>query len=121
MTRKDRKGGGLNMRLLTFDKLLTAFKKHLSIYGMKSAWGPGVDHLGQHLPLTINLPKNPDKKAKRINSNLSIDRLDNNIGYTVQNIIFIRNDENARKRDTSYEDCKIQIRLYEERFKNEME
>ena len=105
-----------NTRLLTFDELLTAFEKHKSIYGMRSAWGPGVDNLEQHLPITTILPKNPDKNAKRINSNLSIDRLDNTLEYTVQNIIYIRVDENARKRDTSYEDCKIQIRLHEERF-----
>ena len=110
-----------NKRFLTFDELLAEFEKHKSIYGMKSAWGPGPDHLDQHLPMTMILPGNADKKAKRIRSNLSIDRLDNNLDYTIQNIIFIRGDENVRKRDTTYEDCKIQIRLYEERFKNEME
>ena len=52
---------------------------------------------------------------------LSVDRLDSTKDYTLQNIIFIRGDENARKKDTSYEDCKIQMRLHEERFKNEME
>ena len=102
----------------TFDELLAAWEKHKSIYGMKSAWGPGPDHLEQHLPMTMVLPRNSDKKAKRIRSNLSIDRLDNNLDYTIQNIIFIRGDENVRKRDTTYEDCKIQIRLYEERFIN---
>ena len=110
-----------NKCFFTFDELLAAWEKHKSIYGMKSAWGPGPDHLEQHLPVTMVLPRNSDKKAKRIRSNLSIDRLDNNLDYTIQNIIFIRGDENVRKRDTTYEDCKIQIRLYEERFKNEME
>ena len=110
-----------NKCFFTFDELLAAWEKHKSIYGMKSAWGPGPDHLEQHLPMTMVLPRNSDKKAKRIRSNLSIDRLDNNLDYTIQNIIFIRGDENVRKRDTTYEDCKIQIRLYEERFKNEME
>jgi len=110
-----------NKCFFTFDELLAAWEKHKSIYGRKSAWGPGPDHLEQHLPVTMVLPRNSDKKAKRIRSNLSIDRLDNNLDYTIQNIIFIRGDENVRKRDTTYEDCKIQIRLYEERFKNEME
>ena len=54
-------------------------------------------------------------------SNLSVDRLDSRKDYTVQNIIFICSDENRRKNDSSYEDCKIHIKLYEERFKNEME
>ena len=56
------------------------------------------------------------KGSRRILSNLSVDRLDTNLDYTLQNIIFIRLDENARKNTTSYEDCKIQMRLHEERF-----
>ena len=113
---------------INFKELLDVWEKHKSIYGMKSAWGPGPDHLEQHLPMTmIQVGKGQlgkigaIKGAKRIPSNLSIDRLDNNRDYTLQNIIFIRSDENARKNTTTYEDCKIQIRLYEERFKNEME
>ena len=112
----------------TFDEFLTAFEKHKSIYGMRSAWGPGPDHLEEHLPITtIQEGKGrlgrggAIKGSKRIPSNLSIDRLDPNLDYTLQNIIFIRGDENSRKNATTYEDCKIHIRLYEERFKNEME
>jgi len=107
----------------TLDEFLAAFEKHKSIYGMKSAWGPGVDHLEQHLPVTriyigsghkgkTGVPKG----SKKIASNLSVDRLDSNLDYTLQNLIFIRGDENARKHSTSYRDCKIQIKLHEERF-----
>jgi len=118
MTRKrtDLEKRRTNKRFFTFDELLAAWEKHKSIYGMRSAWGPGPDHLEQHLPITMVFPKNSDKKAKRIRSNLSIDRLDNNLDYTIQNIIFIRGDENVRKRDTTYNDCLFQIRLHEERF-----
>jgi len=111
--------GRNNKRLFTFDEFLTAFKKHKSIYGMRSAWGPGIDHLEQHLPLTTitqGTKHIEGKKIPRLRSNLSPDRLDSNRDYTLQNIIFIRNDENVRKKDTSYNDCKIQIRLHEERF-----
>ena len=107
----------------TVDEFLTAFEKHKSIYGMKSAWGPGVDHLEQHLPITTIHEGNGQigqrgaaKGSKRIASNLSVDRLDSNMDYTLQNLLFIRFDENARKNSSSYEDCKIQIRLHEERF-----
>ena len=103
----------------TFDELCAAFEKHKSIYGMRSAWGPGPDHLDQHLPITITTKGDSSwkrRKGKRTPSNLSIDRLDSSKDYTIQNIIFIRGDENARKKDTSYEDCKIQIRLHEEKF-----
>ena len=106
---------------ISFEELYAAFKKHKSIYGMKSAWGPGIDHLDQHLPITMIFKGDSAWKrgeGKRTASNLSVDRLDSSIDYTLQNIIFIRGDENARKKDTSYEDCKIQIRLHEERFIN---
>ena len=112
----------------TLDEFLAAFDKHKNIYGMRSAWGPGPDRLEEHLPITMIQEGNGQlgkkgavKGSKRIPSNLSPDRLDTNLDYTLQNIIFIRLDENQRKNGSSYEDCKIQIRLYEERFKNEME
>ena len=122
------KWGRTNRCHFTFDELLAAFEKHKSIYGMKSAWGPGPDHLDQHLPLTMIQhgkgqigKKGGGKGVKLVRSNLSVDRLDSSKPYTIQNIIFIRGDENSRKKNTTYEDCKIQIRLHEERFKNEIE
>jgi len=107
----------------TFDEFLAAWEKHKSIYGMKSAWGPGINNLEQHLPLTM-IQKGEGRigktgsiaGAKLIGSNLSVDRLDPERDYTLQNIIFIRGDENARKKHTNYNDCLIQIRLHKERF-----
>ena len=109
----------------TFDEFFATWKKHKSIYGMRSAWGPGIDHLEQHLPITM-IHKGEGqvgkmgclKGAKRTGSNLSADRLDSSKPYTIQNLIFIRGDENSRKKNTTYEDCKIQIKLHEERFIN---
>ena len=107
----------------TFDEFLAAFDKHKSIYGMRSAWGPGPDRLEEHLPITMiqegkgQLGKSGALKgSKRTLSNLSVDRLDPNLDYTLQNIIFIRNDENRRKNNSSYSDCKIQMGLHEQRF-----
>tara|TARA_Y100000310_G_scaffold307426_1_gene349493 strand:+ start:31 stop:588 length:558 start_codon:yes stop_codon:yes gene_type:complete len=114
-----RRYGRISKCLFTFDEFLAAWEKHKSIYGMRSAWGPGPDHLEQHLPTTRIY--NGGGGHRRTHSNLSVDRLDSGRDYTLQNIIFIRADENVRKKDTSYEDCKIQIRLHEERFKNEIE
>ena len=37
----------------TSDEFLAAFEKHKSIYGMRSAWGPGPDRLEEHLPITM--------------------------------------------------------------------
>ena len=120
--------GRRNKRLFTFDEFLNAFEKHKSIYGMRSAWGPGPDRLEEHLPMTMIFigkgqegKKGVAKGTKQTVSNLSVDRLDSEQDYTLQNIIFIRCDENQRKKNTTYEDCKIQIKLHEERFRNEME
>ena len=98
----------------TFEEFRAAFEKHKEKYGLKSAWGPGPDHLDQHLPITLITKLSGEGKITA--SNLSVDRLDSNLDYTLQNIIFIRSDENRRKNNSSYEDCKIQIRLHEERF-----
>ena len=116
--------GRNNKCYITIDEFFTAWEKHKSIYGMRSAWGPGINNLEQHLPLTMITPGTKGtngEKVPRIMSNVSPDRLDSSKDYTIQNIIFIRNDENARKKDTSYNDCRIQIRLHEERFKNEVD
>jgi hypothetical protein len=120
----DRKWGRKSKCHFTFDEFLAAWEKHKNIYGMKkSAWGPGIDNLEQHLPMTMTqegngqIGKHGNCRGNKITgSNLSVDRLDPNLDYTLQNIIFIRNDENRRKSDSSYEDCKIQMHLHEERF-----
>jgi len=109
--------GRISKCLFTCDEFFAAWEKHKSIYGMKSAWGPGPDHLEQHLPIT-RIYRNGGAVFHRTPSNISVDRLDPNQDYTLQNIIFIRGDENSRKKDTTYEDCKIQMRLHEERFRN---
>ena len=98
----------------TFEEFLAAWEKHKSIYGMRSAWGP------HHLPITMIYQGRGEgqKGQKNRGSNLSPDRLDSSKPYTIQNLIFIRNDENLRKKDTTYEDCLTQIKLHEERFIN---
>ena len=96
----------------TFEEFLAAWEKHKSIYGMRSAWGP------HHLPITTIYEGRGGGQKGQKGSNLSPDRLDSSKPYTIQNLIFIRNDENLRKKDTTYEDCIAQIKLHEERFIN---
>ena len=99
----------------TLEEFLAAWEKHKSIYGMRSAWGP------HHLPITMiyHGRRGGGQKGQRTcGSNLSPDRLDSSKPYTIQNLIFIRNDENVRKKNTTYEDCLTQIKLHEERFIN---
>ena len=99
----------------TFKEFCGAFEEHKEKLGMRSAWGP------PHLPITRIYLGTKENNNKRTGSNLSPDRLDSSKPYTIQNLIFIRADENVRKNNSSYEDCKIQMRLHEERFKNEIE
>ena len=94
----------------TFEEFCEAFEKHKEKLGMRSAWGP------RHLPMTRIYLGTKENNNKRTGSNLSPDRLDSSKPYTIQNLIFIRNDENSRKKNTTYEDCVAQIKLHEERF-----
>ena len=114
---REKENTNVNRRCyFTFEEFCEAFEKHKEKLGMRSAWGP------HHLPMTMTYLGRRGKKAhKRIKSNMSPDRLDSSKPYTIQNLIFIRNDENSRKKNTTYEDCVAQIKLHEERFKNEME
>ena len=119
----DKRWGRKSKCHFTWDEFLIAWEKHKSIYGMKSAWGLGINNLEQHLPITMiqigngQIGKKGNCRGNRImGSNLSVDRLDPNRDYTLQNIIFIRVDENDRKKDGTYNDCLIQKRLHEERF-----
>jgi len=112
--KKREKEGSLKLRYrcyFTFKEFCEAFEKHLKKHGMHSAWGP------HHLIMTrIYQGRKGNKGNKAIPSNMSPDRLDSSKPYTLQNLIFIRADENNRKKDTSYEDCFAQIKLHEERF-----
>ena len=109
---RTKRWGRRNKCHFTFEEFLAAWEKHKSIYGMRSAWGP------HHLPITMIYLGTKENNNKRTGSNLSPDRLDSSKPYTIQNLIFIRNDENLRKKDTTYEDCLTQIKLHEERFIN---
>ena len=103
-TRQDRR----HQCHFTFKEFQEAFEKHKKKHGRNSAWGP------HHLPMTM-IFKGEGKKGM-LGSNLSCDRLDTSKPYTIQNLIFIRTDENMRKKDTTYEDCIAQIELHKERF-----
>ena len=107
----------------TFKEFFAAYKKHRSVYGMKSAWGLGPPNLDEHLEMTMKKEgegrrgKPGGIKGHKVNpSNLSVDRINSAIGYTLQNIIFIRTDENRRKNSSTYKDAIIHQKIYEDRF-----
>jgi len=98
---------------VSWPEFLRLWEKHKEAYGMKSSWGP------PHKPVTMVCKGRDSRSAlvlKQIPSNLSVDRLDPERPYTIQNIIFIRNDENKRKKDSTYRDCLIYIEKYKARF-----
>ena len=97
----------------TFDEFVAAWEKHKSIYGKRSCWGPPYREITM-----IYDPKVRSEWKNHHPGNLSPDRLDSSKPYTIQNLIFIRSDENNRKKDTNYKDCLIQIKLHEGRFIN---
>jgi len=103
----------------TYEEFDNAFQKHKANHGMKSAWGPPHLEMTMISRLREGLGRGCKKRGltqTRLDSNLSADRLDSSKPYTIQNLIFIRADENSRKKDTTYLDCLIQVRLHKERF-----
>lgn len=58
------------------------------------------------------------KGGVRIPSNLSVDRLNSNKGYTKDNIVFCRWDVNDRKGAVTIEDIKNILKVYNEKNKN---
>ena len=52
-TDKNRRWGRKKKCHFTREEFFVAWEKHKSVYGMRSAWGPGIDNLEQHLPVTM--------------------------------------------------------------------
>ena len=57
-----------------------------------------------------------NKKYKRNWSNVSVDRIDSDKPYTIQNIIFVKWEVNRSKQDLSIKHMKKFISIYEDRF-----
>jgi hypothetical protein len=55
------------------------------------------------------------RQKNRIGTNISVDRIDNNLPYQVNNIVFCTGDFNDRKGAVLIEDCKKILKVYEER------
>ena len=57
-----------------------------------------------------------NKKYQRNWSNVSVDRIDSDKPYTIQNIIFVKWEVNRSKQDLSIKHMKKFISIYEDRF-----
>ena len=60
-------------------------------------------------------------KQKGCGTNFSVDRLDTQIGYSKENIIFVSWEFNQRKNNIKLEDCFVILKLYKERYPEKYE
>ena len=67
-------------------------------------------------PMTMIGLNDKNKKYKRNWSNVSVDRIDSDKPYTIQNIIFVKWEVNRSKQDLSIKHMKKFISIYEDRF-----
>jgi|TARA_R100001079_G_C4372601_1_gene119649 hypothetical protein len=67
-------------------------------------------------PMTMIGLNNKNKKYQRNWSNVSVDRIDSEKPYTIQNIIFVKWDVNRAKGDLPIKHMKKFISIYEDRF-----
>jgi hypothetical protein len=108
-------------RLKNKPELLPLFKVHFTQQELFEHWDRYIELTGSavcaisNLPMTWERPKNYPKH-KWMPSAISVDKLDPLRPYTLENIIFVRSDVNARKCNVTYKDCKKIIQLYEERY-----
>ena len=80
-----------------------------------------IDHGGAFCaisgdPMTMIGLNDKDRKYKRNWSNVSVDRIDSDKPYTIQNIIFVKWEINRSKQDLSIKHMRKFISIYEDRF-----
>jgi Thiamine biosynthesis protein (ThiI) len=94
-------------------------KKHrvyLTIKEFEDLWKQHKEKYGYKCSLTgVEMTHVPSKKGMNISNNISADRLDPNIGYTKENIIFISANINTKKNAVTKELCHAILKQYEER------
>ena len=94
-------------------------KKHtvyLTIEEFEDLWKQHKEKHGYKCLLTgVKMTHAPFKENRKINNNISADRLDPNIGYTKENIIFVSANVNIRKNAITKELCHAILKQYEER------
>ena len=94
-------------------------KKHtvyLTIEEFEDLWKQHKEKHGYKCLLTgVKMTHAPSRENRDINNNISADRLDPNIGYTKENIIFVSANVNIRKNAITKELCQAILKQYEER------
>jgi hypothetical protein len=93
----------------SFEEFLTLWESHKIKYG-----GPICAISGKKMTMIALNDKN--KKYQRNWLNVSVDRIDSNKPYTLQNIVFVTWEVNRSKNDISIDHMKKFISIYEDRF-----
>ena len=93
----------------SFEEFLKAWEVHKMDHG-----GIFCAITGESMTMIGLNDKN--KKYKRNWSNVSVDRIDSDKPYTIQNIIFVKWEVNRSKQDLSIKHMKKFISIYEDRF-----
>ena len=94
-------------------------KKHtvyLTIEEFEDLWKQHKEKYGYKCLLTgVKMTHLPSKENMSISNNVSVDRLNPNIGYTKENIIFVSANVNHKKNAITKELCHAIVKQYEER------
>ena len=88
---------------LTMEEFENLWKQHKEKYGLKC------------LLTGIKMTHVPSKENMSNSNNISTDRLNPNIGYTKENIIFVSANVNTKKGAVTKELCQAILKQYEER------
>ena len=104
------KNVGIYKCYVTWDQLWNLWEKHKEAHG-----GEFCAITGKEMTRVGVNPSNAKKYARNW-SNVSIDRLDPDRPYTLQNIIFVRWEINKMKNDFPIRHMKKILQIYEDRF-----
>lgn len=91
-------------RYVTKEQFLTLWEEHKKRYGYTCA-----------LTRQIIFFKTSTNSDSKVNNGISVDRLNPNIGYTFENIIFVANKTNQMKCNVTKELCVAILKAYEDR------
>ena len=94
-------------------------KKHtlyLTMEEFEDLWKQHKEKYGLRCSLTkVKMTHSPSKENMSTSNNISVDRLNPNIGYTKENIIFVSANVNHKKNAVTKKICEAILKQYEER------
>jgi len=116
--KKVKNGKRTNKKQMYTEKELKAYEIRITKEQFFELWEDQKEKYGMSCPMTgVTMTTfRPNSKNERCPTNLSVDRLDNDKGYTSKNIIFVSSNFNSRKNSMGILDCVKIINEYKKRF-----